>query len=107
MSNGIIDQSIHCFLENSFLIAQNNIWSIYLFKLFKTIITINHATIKIVDIGCGIASAAQRHHRANSWWDNWNTYQKHPLWSNTSIDQPLDSANTFVHTRNFRRARML
>src|SRR3989344_4290371 len=107
MSDGVVYKGINRLLENSFLVAQNDIRGIYLFKLLETIIAINNASIKVIDIRRGIASAVKRHHGTNSRWNDRNTYQKHPFRSIAGIDHPSDSTDTFIQARNFRRRSML
>src|SRR3989338_10684470 len=107
MSNGVVYKGINCLLENSFFIAQDNIRGIYLFKFLETIIAVDNASIKIIDIKRGVASAVKRYHGTNSRRNDRNTYQKHPLRSIAGINHPSDSTDTFIQTRNFCRRSML
>src|SRR3989344_688240 len=101
MSDSVVYESIDCFLENSLLITQDNIRSIYFFKFFQTIIAIDNTSIKIVDIRRSVAPTIKRHHRTNGWWNNRNTYQKHPFWSDIRVNHPLHSTHSLVQTSNF------
>ena len=106
MSNRIVYQSINCFLENSLLIAQNDVRSIDFFKLLETVIAVDHTTIKVINIRRSVAPTIKRHHRSNGWWNNRNTHQKHPLRSIAGINHPLDGTDAFIEAGNFRRRRV-
>ncbi len=106
MPDGVVYQSINRLLENSFLIAQDDVRSIYFLKLLETVIAINDPTIKIIDIRGGVASAVQGHHRADGRRDDRHPHQKHPLRPSAGINHPLDGADALIQAGYFRRGSM-
>jgi hypothetical protein len=50
VSDGVVYESIYSFLEDSFLVSQDNIWGVDFFKLLQTVVAIDHTAVEVIDI---------------------------------------------------------
>ena len=44
----IVEQSVHCFLQHAFFVANNDVWGLEQEQVFEPVIAINNPAIKIV-----------------------------------------------------------
>ena len=67
-------------MQHALLIAHNNFWRVEIHQLLQTIIAVDDAAIKIVQIAGGEISAFQHDKRTKVRWNHWNNIKHHPLW---------------------------
>jgi len=46
----VIKKGIHSFLEHALFVPDDDLWSVKLFETLKTVVSVNHTTVKIVKI---------------------------------------------------------
>ena len=94
MGSVIINQRIDSFLEHTHFVVDNNFRSIKIKKFLETIITVDHTTIEVIKIGGSKATARERDHWTEVWWNNWNHSKDKVSWFNTSIFHTFKNFNT-------------
>ena len=63
-SNGVVNQGVNRLLKHSFFIAHYDFRRLQVSQFFKTIIAVNHPTIKVINIGGGMPASIQLNHRS-------------------------------------------
>src|SRR3989344_4705625 len=63
-SNGIVEERINCFLQNTLLVSQNNFRCVNIDEFLETVVAVNNATIEIVYIRRCVTTAFKGNHRA-------------------------------------------
>ena len=67
-------------MQHALFIAHNDFWRVEIHQLLQTIIAVDDAAIKIVQIAGGEVAAFQHHKRTKVRWNHWNNIKHHPLW---------------------------
>src|SRR5262245_7233319 len=75
----VVEQRIHRFLKHSLLVPENDFRCTVHDELLEPIIPVDDATIEIVEIGRGEASAVERHEGPQVGRNHWNHVEDHPL----------------------------
>ena len=75
----VIEQRIHSLLQHTLLITQDDLRSLNINQSFQTIITDNHPTIQIIQIGSSETATIQRNQRTKLRRDNGDHLHDHPL----------------------------
>ena len=75
----VVDEGVHCLLEHTLLIADNNIRSAQLQQSLQAVVPVNDSSVQIVQVGGGEPSAVQLHHGAQIRRDHRDGVHDHPL----------------------------
>ena len=78
-ATAVINQSIYCFLQHTFFIADNDIRRMQLQQTFQTVVTVNNTAIQIVQVGGCETTAIQLYHRTQFRRNNRNYIHNHPF----------------------------
>src|SRR5215203_5772607 len=60
----VVKERVNRFLQHTFFVADDDFRRAQLNQLFQTIVAVNHAAVKVVQIRCCKTSAVERHERA-------------------------------------------
>src|SRR3989338_1420115 len=101
VADGVVDESINGFLENSLLVSEDDIRSVDFLQFLQTVVPIYDTAVKVVDVGSGIAAAIERHHGADGRRNDRHADEEHPLGSDRGINHPLDGRDALVQARDF------
>ena len=75
----VVEQGIHGLLQHAFLVAQDDIRCFDFDQPFQTVVTDNHATVQVVQVGSGETAAVQRNEGTQFWRDHGDHLEDHPL----------------------------
>ena len=75
----VIQQGVNRFLQHTFFVAYDDVRRSQIQQTFQTVVTVNNATIQIVQIGRCETTTIQRNQRAQIWRQNRQNGQDHPL----------------------------
>src|SRR5476651_2027305 len=93
-ATAVIQQSIYRFLQHTFFVTYDDIWRSQIQQAFQTVVTVDNATVQIVQIRRCETAAVQR----NQWTQVWRQYrqhgQDHPLWFVTRLNERFQQLNT-------------
>ena len=76
----VVKQRIDCLLQHSFFVADDDFWCIEIHQLLQAIISVDDASIEIVQIACGKVAALKQNEWAKLRRDHWDHIENHPLW---------------------------
>ncbi len=75
----VIQQGINRFLQHTFFVTYDDIRRSQIQQTFQTVVTVDHATVQIVQIRRCETTAIQRNQRTQIWRQNRQNRQDHPL----------------------------
>ena len=75
----VVEQRVHRFLQHSLFVAQDDFRRAMRDELLETVVTVDDATVQVVQVGRGEASAVERHERPQVGRDHGNHVEDHPL----------------------------
>ena len=75
----VIQQGINRFLQHTFFVAYDDIRRSQIQQTFQTVVTVNDATIQIVQVRSRETTTIQRYQRTQIWRQNRQNGQDHPL----------------------------
>src|SRR5687767_677993 len=78
-ASAVVEQSVNRFLKHSFFVADDNFRRAQLDQFFQTIVAVDHAAIKVVQIRSRKAPAVERNKRAKLRRNDRNDIQNHPF----------------------------
>src|SRR6266446_1871507 len=75
----VVEQRVDSFLEHALFVAHDDVRRAKFHELLQTVIAVDYAAVKVVQIGGGETAAVQRHQRAQLRRKNRNHVENHPL----------------------------
>ncbi len=78
-ATAVVEESINCFLKHALLVADDDVWSVQLHETTKTVVTVDHTTIKVVQIRSRETTTIEWYEWAKFWWDDRNHVEHHPF----------------------------
>ena len=75
----VVEQRINSFLQHPFFVAHDDVWGRQIQQALQTVVTVDHSTIKIVEVGSRETTAIQRDQWTQIWRQNRQNGQHHPL----------------------------
>ena len=94
-TTAIVKQCIDRFLQHTLFVAHDDIWRTQFDKTLQTIITVDHPTIKIVQVRRCKATTIQGHQGTQFWWNHRDHGQDHPFWTVARFDKTFNNLQTF------------
>ncbi|VVN45648.1 hypothetical protein PS624_05759 [Pseudomonas fluorescens] len=76
----VVEQSIDSFLQHTLFVAHDDVRSGQIQQALQTVVTVDHSTIQIVEVGSRETTAVQRDQWTQIWRQNRQNGQHHPLW---------------------------
>ena len=100
----VIEQGIDRLLQHALLVAHDDVRRAQLKQALQTVVTVDDAAVKIVEIGRRETATIQRHEWAQLWWNHRNNFHDHPLRLVARIDERFDDFQAFhqLFTAGFR-----
>ena len=77
--SAVVDKRVNSFLKHSLFVSYNNVGSVKLFHLGKTVISVYYSSVKIVKIGCCKSAAVEHYHRTKIRRNNGYAVKYHPF----------------------------
>ena len=90
----VIQQGIYRFLQHTFFVAYDDVRRSQIQQTFQTVVTVDHATIQIVQIGRCETTTIQRNQWTQIWRQNRQNGQDHPLWFVTRLNERFQQFDT-------------
>ena len=76
----VVEQGIDSFLQHTLFVTHDDVRCGQIKQALQTVVTVDHATIQVVEVGSRKTTAIQRNQRTQIWRQNWQNSQNHPLW---------------------------
>ncbi|MNK62339.1 hypothetical protein D3C87_815130 [compost metagenome] len=76
----VVEQCVDGFLQHTLFVAHDDVRSGQIQQALQTVVTVDHSTIQIVEVGSREATAIQRDQWTQIWRQNRQNGQHHPLW---------------------------
>ena len=90
----VIQQGIYRFLQHTFFVAYDDVRRSQIQQTFQTVVTVDHATVQIVQIRRCETTTIQRNQRTQIWRQNRQNGQDHPLWFVTRLNERFQQFDT-------------
>ncbi len=91
----IVDQRVDGLLKHAFFVSDDDLRRLQLDQTLEPVVAVDHATIKVVEIACGKASAVQLNHGAQFGRQHRQGGQNQPLWLVSALSESLDNPQAF------------
>ena len=78
-SSAVVDKCVNSLLKHSLFISDDNVGSVQLKELFKTVVSVDNSSVKVVEVGGSKSAAVKLNHRTNIGGNYRNDVQNHPL----------------------------
>ena len=85
----VVEQGVHSFLQHALLITNDDIRCAQLEQVLETVVTIDDATIEIVQVGGRKAATFQRHERTKIRRNDWKNFHDHGFWTAVRLSKAL------------------
>ena len=82
-ATAVIEQAVHSFLQHALFVTDDDVRSLELKQTLQAIVTVDDATVQIVEVGCGETAAIQRNQRTKIRRQHRQNFQHHPFGLNT------------------------
>ena len=82
-------------MKHPLLIANNDLGRQDFLQPSQAVVPIDHAAVKIIEIGRSKTSTIKLNHRTEIRWNHWDNVEHHPIGTGTSRDEVIDHAKTF------------
>ncbi|AKA27550.1 hypothetical protein PCL1606_61070 (plasmid) [Pseudomonas chlororaphis] len=76
----VVEQCVDGFLQHTLFVAHDDVRSGQIQQALQAVVTVDHSTIQIVEVGSREATAIQRDQWTQVWRQNRQNGQHHPLW---------------------------
>src|SRR3984957_10697105 len=86
----VVEQGVDGFLQHALLVADDDLRRVEIHQLLEAVVAVDHAAIKVVEVGGGEASAVQRHEGAKLGRDHGDHVEDHPLRQVVGLAEGLD-----------------
>ncbi len=100
-ATAVINEGIDRFLKHALFVANDDIRRTELKQTFEAVVTVDHATIQIIQVTCCKATAIKLHHGAKVWWDDGNNVHDHPFGAIVGGAEGFHHFQTFHRTGTF------
>ena len=90
----VVEQGVHSFLQHALLITNDDIRCAQLEKVLETVVTIDDATIQIVQVRGRKAATFQRHQRTKIRRNDWKNFHDHGFWTAVRLSKALAELQT-------------
>ena len=78
-SSAVVDKCVNSLLKHSLFISDDNVGSTKLKEFFKTVVSVDNSSVKVVEVGGSKSAAVKLNHRTNIGRNYRNDVQNHPL----------------------------
>ena len=98
-TTAIVEEGINSFLKHALLVVEHDLWCAELDQTLQTVVTVDHTTVEIIEVGGCEAAAVQLDHRTQIRWDNRDGVENHCCWAGAGVEecvhnlQALESAS--------------
>ncbi len=86
----VVEQRVHRFLQHALFVADDDARSAQFDQALQTVVTVDDATIEIVQVGGRKAAAIKRNQRAQVRRDDWDDLHDHPFRAVAGLHEVLD-----------------
>ena len=78
-TTSVIQQGVYRLLQHTFFVTYNDVRRAQLKQALQTVVTVDHTTVQIVQVGGRKAAAVQRYQWTQIWRQNRQNFHDHPL----------------------------
>ena len=78
-ATAVVEERVHGFLEHALFVANDDLRSVELHEALQTVVTVDDATIEIVQVGSRETAAVERNERTKFRRNDRNHFEHHPL----------------------------
>ena len=76
-TTAVVEERVHSFLQHTLLVVHDDLGSAQLQQTLQTVVTVDHTTVQVVQVGGRKAATVQLNHRAQLRRDDRNNVQNH------------------------------
>ena len=91
----IVEECVDGFLQHPFFIADDDVWCFEVEQVAQPVVPVDDAAVEVVEVGCGEASAFERHEWAQVWGDDGEYFEDHPFWARVAAGEALGEFQPF------------
>ena len=95
LASAVVNQAVHRLLKHSLFVANQYIGSVDFLELFKSVVSVYNAAVKVVEVACRVSAAVQRNHRSQLRRNNGQHVKNHPFGFVARAAEGLDYFKTF------------
>ena len=77
--SAVVDKCVNSLLQHSLFVSDDNFGSFKLKHLFKTVVSVDNSSVKVVKVGCCVSSAVEHNHRSEFGRNNGDNIHYHPF----------------------------
>ena len=100
-TTAVIEQRVYRFLQHTFFVARDDLWRTQFEQAFQTVVTVDHATVQIVQVGGRETTAVQRYQRTQIRWQYRQNFQNHPFRLDARAGESFQHFQTFSQFFDF------
>ncbi len=78
-TTAVVEQGVDGFLEHALLVVEHDLRGAELDEALQTVVTVDHTTVEVVEVGGGETATVELHHRAQVRRDDWDHVEHHGL----------------------------
>ena len=78
-TTAVVEQGVDGFLEHALLVVEHDLRGAELDEALQTVVTVDHTTVEVVEVGGGEAATVELHHRAQVRRDDRDHVEHHGL----------------------------
>ena len=99
--SAVVDKCVNCFLKHTFFVADDDIRSAEFKKSFKTVVSVDNSSVKIVEVGSCKSAAVKLDHRSDIRRNYRNNIEDHPFRTVSGKAESFDNFKTFEKAYTF------
>ena len=89
-ATAVVKQRVHSFLKHALFVAHDDVWRAQLDQPLQTVVAVDDATVKVVEVRGRKAAPVQRHQRAQFRRNHRQNRQDHPLRAVAGFEKAFD-----------------
>ena len=89
--SAVINKSVDSFLKHTLLVLYDYFGSHELRELFKTVVSVDYSSVKVIEVGRCVSAAVKGHHRSDFRRDNGDNVKYHPFGLVSRTAERLDN----------------
>ena len=97
-ASAVIDKRVDGFLQHSLFVADDDLGRAEFYKFFKTVVSVDNASVKVVKVGSRESAAVELYHRTEFGRDYGQNVQYHPFGTVAALSERLYDFKTFDRT---------
>ena len=86
----VVEEGVHRLLKHALLVVDDNRRGVQVEQALESVVTVNHATVEVVQVGCGKAATVELHHGAQVGRNHGDDVQNHVRRVVAALEEGID-----------------